>query len=136
MRVLVDSSVWIDFLNGHESPQKAVLTELISQEADLCTCGVVVAEVFQGLRRTSELPELEALFRDLAFLGMPGIDTYLEAAELYRELRRRGITVRSTIDCLIALLAKEHRCALLFRDRDMSHIVESRLLPVKSLIGL
>lgn len=132
MRVLVDSSVWIDFLNGHDSPQKAALVELISQEADLCTCGFVVTEVFQGLRRTARLSELEALFRDLVFLEMAGFESYLEAAALYRELRQRGITVRSTIDCLIALLAHQNDCALLFRDRDMHHIVESRSLPVKS----
>jgi predicted nucleic acid-binding protein len=49
---------------------------------------------------------------------------------VYRELRRRGVTVRSTIDCLIAALAEQHRCAILARDRDLERIVGSGLLKV------
>ena len=131
MRVLVDTSAWVDFLNGHPSPERAVVHELFEGDDDLCTCGVVVAEVFQGLRRDRGRDELAALFRELTFLEPPGIDLYLRAAELYRELRRKGRTVRSTIDCLIAVLAEENGCYLLARDRDMTAILDSGLAAVK-----
>ena len=135
MRVLVDSSAWVDFLNGHPSPHRAALAGLIAEEHELCTCGVIVAEVFQGLRRERGLDELKALFRALTFLEASGIDFHLRAADLYRALRRQGKTVRSTIDCLIAVLAEENGCSILARDRDLetllgSGLLRTRLLPV------
>jgi hypothetical protein len=131
-RVLVDSSAWVDFFNGHPSAERRVLSRLIrGAEDDLCTCGVVVAEVFQGLRRRKGRDEIAELFRNLTFLEAAGIDLHLRAAEVYRELRRRGRTIRSTIDCLIAVLAEEHGCWLLARDRDMEELVGSGLLDVR-----
>ena len=137
MRVLVDTSAWVDFLNGHPSAHRAALAQLIADEHDLCTCGVIVAEVFQGLRRERGLAELLALFRALTFLEAPGIDLHLRAADLYRTLRGQGHTVRSTIDCLIVVLAEENNCSVLARDRDItillnSGLVRARLLPVES----
>jgi predicted nucleic acid-binding protein len=107
----VDTSAWVDFLNGHPSAHRATLAALIADEHDLCTCGVIVAEVFQGLRRESGLAELLTLFRAMTFLEASGIDLHLRAADLYRTLRRRGHTVGSTIDCLIAVLAEENACS-------------------------
>ncbi len=137
MRVLVDTSVWVDFFNGHPSPHHTVLAQLIADEQDICTCGVIVAEVFQGLRRDSGLGELLALFRAMTFLEASGIDMHLRAADLYRTLRSRGRTVRSTIDCLIAVLAEKNDCLVLARDRDLTTILGSgllraRLVPVEA----
>ncbi len=50
MKVLVDTSVWVDFLNDYDSPASSALAELLEGEDDVCTCGLVVTEVFQGLR--------------------------------------------------------------------------------------
>jgi predicted nucleic acid-binding protein len=130
LRVLVDTSVWADFFNDHPSPEQRALAGLISGDDEICTCGVVVAEVFQGLRREKGRSRLSDLFRDLTFLEPAGIDLYFRAADLYRALRLRGKTIRSTIDCLIAVLAEEHGCAVLARDRDMETILESGLLTV------
>lgn len=128
MRVLVDTSAWVDFLNGYASPQRRALAELVAGEDELCTCGVIVAEVFQGLRRDKGRDELQRLFRDLLFLEPPGIELYSRSAEIYRLLRQRGTTVRSTIDCLIAALAEENGCYILARDRDLEVIVRSGLV--------
>ena len=68
----------------------------------------------------------------MTFLEPAGIDTYLKAADLHRALRRRGITIRSTIDCLLAVLAAENACDILFRDRDLRLIIESGLAGVRS----
>jgi len=128
LRVLVDSSAWADFLNGYPSLESAEVAALIRSDHELCTCGVIVAEVFQGLRREKGRAELAQLFGDLVLLEPVGLASYFRAADLYRALRQRGKTIRSTIDCLIAVLAAEHSCYLLARDRDLETIVESRLL--------
>jgi len=131
LRVLVDTSVWADFFNDHPSPAQQALSNLVMSDDEICTCGVVVAEVFQGLRRDKGREQLADLFRDLLFLEPPDIGLYFRAAELYRALRKRGKTIRSTIDCLIAVLAEENRCAVLARDRDMETILQSGLLAVR-----
>lgn len=125
MRVLVDTSVWADFFNGHPSPEAETLTRLIADEVEIVTCGVVIAELFQGFRKTRSLAALERQFRDMDCLTPAEPDTYFSAATLYRTLRERGITVRSTIDCLIATLAAEHDTFLLARDRDIGQILAS-----------
>lgn len=132
MRVLVDTSVWVDFLNDYPSPERRALHELIEGEDDLCTCGVVVAEVFQGLRRERGRDDLTAYFRDMTLLEPRGIDLYLRAAEIYRKLRQRGFTIRSTIDCIIAVLAEENGCHVLERDGDLKTILGSGLVAAKA----
>ena len=131
MRVLVDTSVWVDFINGHPSPERRALHELIEGEDDLCTCGVVVAEVFQGLHREAGRDDLAAHFREMTLLEPRGIDLYLRAAEIYRQLRQRGLTIRSTIDCVIAVLAEENGCHVLERDRDLKTILSSGLVAAR-----
>ena len=131
MRILVDTSAWADFLNGFPSLEGAALAELIASEHDLCTCGLVVAEVFQGLRREKERGQIGALFTHLTFLEPSGIGVYFRAADLYRSLRQKGRTVRSTVDCLIAAIAEEHECRVLARDRDLELILESGLVTTR-----
>lgn len=131
MRVLVDTSVWIDFFNGYPSPEAETLAQLIEDEVELLTCGVIVAEFMQGIRESEALGKLEFHFRDMDWLSPEEPKTYLSAAELYRQLRFRGITIRSTIDCLIAVLAQEHGAFILAKDRDIRLIVESGLLDLR-----
>jgi predicted nucleic acid-binding protein len=130
LKVLVDSSVWVDFFNGYVSPERNALAELFDSPHEICTCGVVVSEVFQGLKRMPDRLRLAELFLDLTFLEPSGIDRYFHAADLYRALRQRGKTIRSTIDCLIAVVAEEHGCALLARDRNLTTILQSGVLQV------
>lgn len=128
MKILVDSSVWVDFFNGHASLERQALRDLFDSDHQICTCGVVVSEVFQGFRLVGTKVRLSELFLDLTFLEPSGIELYLRAADLYRALRQRGRTIRSTIDCLIAVIAEQNGCAVLARDRDLSMIVDSRFL--------
>lgn len=131
MRVLVDTSAWVEFLNAHDSPEQRAVVRLLEGEDDVCTCGVIVAEVLQGLRRDRDRREIERLFGQMTLLEATGLEPYVEAAALYRALRRRGTTVRSTIDCLIAVLASRNGCAILARDRDLTAIVSSGLLGLR-----
>lgn len=134
MKVLVDTSVWVDFLNGYPSKEHEALASLIASDDEIFTCGVIVAEVFQGLRQEKGRKGLERLFRKLLFLEPSGVGPYLRAAEVYRSLRGRGHTVRSTIDCLIAVLAEEGGCYVLARDRDLTAILGSGLLKSRLLV--
>jgi hypothetical protein len=91
-----------------------------------------VAEVFQGLRRDRGRAEIVRLFRELVFVEPSGMEAYLRAADVYRALRRRGVTVRSMIDCLIAVIAEENECNVLARDRDLQTVLASGLLKSRS----
>ena len=128
MRVLVDTSAWVDFLNDFKSPAADALADLLRGDDDVCTCGIVAAEVFQGLRRDRGRDAIRRSFEDMIFLEPSGIRLYFRAAELYRGLRERGRTVRSTVDCIVAAIAEEGACDLLARDRDMDAILDSGLL--------
>jgi predicted nucleic acid-binding protein len=130
--VLVDTSVWADYLNGHPSAQADALDELLGGDHEVCTCGVVVAEVFQGLRQEAKRERIAGLFRLLTFFEPEGFDPYFRAADLYRELRASGYTVRSTIDCVIAVLAAQHGASVLAKDRDLAAILASNLLEVEA----
>jgi predicted nucleic acid-binding protein len=68
----------------------------------------------------------------MTFLEATGMSPYVRAAALYRSLRKRGVTVRSTIDCLIAILAEENACVVLARDRDLSAILSSGLVAARA----
>ena len=131
MKVLVDTSAWADFLNGYPSAAATAVAELLAGEDDLCTCGIVVAEVFQGLRRDKTRDAIRRSLGELTFLEPSSIDLYFRAAEVYRLLRQRGHTVRSTIDCVLALIAEEAGCYLLARDRDMDAILGSGLIKAR-----
>ena len=128
VRVLIDSSAWIEFLNGNESWIADRVSALLGSDDEICTCGLIVTEVLQGLRRDAGVSQVISLFEELTFLSADGIASYLRAAEMYRRLRQRGITVRSTIDCLIATLAEDHGCVILTRDRDLEAIIGAGML--------
>jgi predicted nucleic acid-binding protein len=122
--ILVDTSVWVRFLR-----QKAVL---VPEELFLwVTCGPILQEVVQGLRDHPSAPA----FRD-ALLALPRVadpvtlDTYLHAAEIYRLGRRKGYTIRSSIDCLLAAIAIENAVPIWHHDRDFEIIARYTSLEV------
>jgi predicted nucleic acid-binding protein len=90
-------------------------------------------EVLQGIRRPKSRARIERHFLDMEWLTPREPETYLEAADLYRELRSRAVTICSTIDCIIARLAEEGDALVLSKDRDMKLIIESQLLDLRAL---
>ena len=117
MRVLVDTSVWIDFFRGSQTPKVALLETLITQREDLCCCGFVLTEVLQGIRVEKEYLKTKSLFNRLIYLDS-NRSTFEMGAVIYRELRRKGATIQSPIDSLIAATVVQHRTHLLDNDRD------------------
>jgi predicted nucleic acid-binding protein len=127
--VLVDTTVWIDFFADRNEPHVAALQELIENEEDLCLCGIILAEVLQGIRSDADFVETKDYFDDLIFLPMRQT-TFVQAAEVYRSLRKRGVTIRKPVDCMIASVAIEYDIRLLHNDRDFDYIAKHSKLRV------
>ncbi len=123
MMVLVDTTVWIDFFAARSLGHVVALENLIRDREDICTCGIVLTEVLQGIRKDSEFKKTRDLFNNLLFLPMP-YPVFLNAAGIYRGLRRKGITIRKSVDCMIASVAIENDIPLLHNDKDFEAIEE------------
>jgi predicted nucleic acid-binding protein len=115
--LLVDSSVWIDYFNGAVTPQTDYLDKALAHEPVLVG-DLILTEVLQGFRSEAEFEQaLQALSKfQLASLVNPALA--VQSARNYRQLRKLGITVRKTIDCLIATFCIEHGHTLLHNDSD------------------
>ena len=125
--VLVDTTVWIDFFAARNTPQVSMLEELISDGEDICVCGIVLTEVLQGIRNDARYRRTKAHFDNLILLPMAK-SAFVRSAAIYRSLRKKGITVRKPVDCIIAAVALEHKVRLLHNDRDF--------LPIEKHFGL
>jgi predicted nucleic acid-binding protein len=117
MKVLVDSSVWIDFLRNNATPQTQLLEQLIAEREDLCICGFVFTEVLQGIKDEKQYVATKQHLSNLIYLE-DDVSTLDLGATIYRELRKQGLAIRNSIDCLIAATAIQHSCHLLDADRD------------------
>ncbi len=130
--VLVDTTVWVDLFSGLTTPQVIVLESLILKREDICLCGVILTEVLQGIRDDKEHAKTQAIFSNLLYLPMIR-ETFLLAAHIYRSLRARGITIRNSIDCMIAAVCIENKVALLHHDRDFDSISKHFDLKIANL---
>ncbi len=120
---LVDTSVWIDFFAGRDTPHVRRVVELLVAEDDLCLCGVVLTEILQGIRDDCEYTQTKAMLANLLWLPMER-HIFLQAAHIYRTLRKRGMTIRNSVDCMIAAVCLEYQIDLLHNDRDFDNIAE------------
>ena len=121
--IVVDSSVWIDFFNGVSTPEVERLDALLGS-SPVAIGDLILVEVLQGFRNDRDLATARQLFRAMPLLTMVGAQNAYKAAENYRTLRSCGITVRKTIDGIIATACIEATVPLLFSDRDFSPYVE------------
>jgi len=125
--VIVDSTVWVDYFHGLHNPETEWLeVQLDQQRLGLTT--IILCEVLQGVRDERKALAVETDLMKLEVFEMPSVVLAVQAAKNYRSLRRRGRTVRKTIDVLIATFCIEERHALLHRDRDFD--------PFEELLGL
>jgi predicted nucleic acid-binding protein len=123
--IVVDSSVWIDFLNGRNAPHVRRLRAALGAD-EIIVGDLMLCEVLQGLDSEREAQEVEALLRRFAIVPIAGDAIAIAAARNFRLLRRRGITVRKTIDLLIGTWCIENRRPLLHNDSDF-HPMASHL---------
>ena len=115
--VIIDTTVWIDYLRGADNPETNWLDKHLSLQRFGLT-DLILCEVLQGIQDEVEFARARANFLKLKIFQTDGTELAVIAARNYRELRLRGYTVRKTIDCLIATFCLQGKHELLHRDRD------------------
>jgi predicted nucleic acid-binding protein len=127
--VIVDTTVWVDYLQGAHNPE----TDWLHAEIDRQRLGltdIILCEVLQGVRDDRAAAAVEGKLLKLEVFETGSVALALQAARNYRTLRSRGHTVRKTIDCLIATFCLNERHSLLHRDRDFDPFEKFLGLPV------
>jgi len=122
--IVVDTSVWVDFFRGTHSTQRRVLHRFIEEEEDLALTEIILTEVLQGIPQDREFRRIREYLLEFPVYGARGLQTYLRAADIYRTCRRKGKTIRATVDGVIAAICIEHGLTLFHKDRDFDVIAE------------
>lgn len=125
--ILVDSSVWIDYFNGTETLATKKLDGLLGVQP-VCIGDLILAEVLQGFRQDADYQAAKALLCSLPIVAMVGTEISIKSADNFRLLRKQGITIRKTIDTLIATYCIESGLSLLHSDKDFQ--------PFQQFLGL
>ena len=120
--ILVDSSVWIDYFRGMQTSETDRLDSLLGSEP-VATGDLVLAEVLQGIGSVQDFNQGKKLLTSLPIIDLVGGDIAIQAAKNFRTLRSRGITIRKTIDTLIATSCIEKGLTLLYSDKDFDPFV-------------
>ncbi len=123
MTLLVDSSVWIDYFNGVQTSQTDFLDHSFGHR-EIVVGDLILTEVLQGFGREEDFEVAREALLKFPLLDMVGARAALKSAGNFRQLRSRGITVRKTIDSLIATFCIEHDLELLHTDRDFDPFEE------------
>ena len=124
---LVDSTVWIDFFNGHVTPETDLLDRILP-EVPILVGDLILGEVLQGFRSEADFEQAFRALNKFTQVSLVNPTLAVQSARNYRALRRKGITVRKTIDCFIATFCIENRHDLLHSDGDFA--------PFESHLGL
>ncbi len=121
--IVVDSSVWIDYFSGADTPQSETLESTLGRKP-VAIGDLILTEVLQGFRHDKDYRIARKLFEDIAVFEMLGIQMAIKSAENFRALRKKDITVRKTADVIIATFCIEQKLPLLFSDKDFSPFVK------------
>ncbi len=129
--IVIDTSVWIPLLNGIDHPKADRARAVIEGPEDVGVPGIILEEILRGLKRDAQFRRVrDLLLSDFTYLEMRQ-PLFIHSAEIYRTLRKRGKTIRSPADCLIAACAIEETASLLEDDADFRTIAE--VVPLKLL---
>jgi predicted nucleic acid-binding protein len=122
--IIVDTSVWIDFFNGIESEQVNILVTYIKEDEPIYLCPTIIQEVLQGIRSDNKYKEVRDNILCFNILNDDSLEMSLGAAKIFRKLRKKGITIRKSNDCLIAEYAYKYNLNILHKDRDFDLIIK------------
>lgn len=129
--IAVDTSVWIDWFAGRDTPAVRFLADQLEHVSeDFALVDVTLTEILQGLRTEADARRVERDLASFEVLRLQDLPDFRAAAGLYRAARRQGLTVRSTIDCLIAAVCIREDVALLHNDVDFDRLAELSTLDV------
>jgi len=115
--IFVDSSVWIDYFNGKSSPEVTKLDSLLGVES-VSTGDLILVEVLQGFRNDKDYKIAKNLLTSLTVFNMLDSNVAIKSADNFRGLRKKGITVRKTVDSIIATFCIQNKLSLLHSDKD------------------
>jgi predicted nucleic acid-binding protein len=127
---LIDTSVWIDYFHGKENRQTMLTRNLLEEEIPVFTCPIVIQEVLQGIRIDSDYEKVKLNLLSMEVLKIEQTEAAIGAADLYRLLRKKGLTIRKTNDCTIAYYAIYFGLHLLHNDNDFNLIARKTSLNV------
>ena len=119
--ILVDSSVWIDYFNGRETDETDWLDSAIGNK-HIIVGDLILTEILQGFQSDNDFRTAKNLLLDFPFIEMVGQELAIKSALNYRFLRKKGVTVRKTIDVMIGTFCIHYQCSLLHDDRDFDPI--------------
>jgi len=129
--ILVDSSVWIDYFNGKRSWQTDLLDHMLSN-VPIIMGDLILTEVLQGFKSDKDYKAAKNYLSELPFRQMGGYNVAVQSAQNYRKLRKIGVTVRKTIDIIIATFCIIEGLTLLHDDRDFDPIASH--FPLKAFV--
>ena len=120
--ILIDSSVWIDYFNGNKTAQTDWLYASLGNTT-IIIGDLILPEVLQGFQSDKDFKKARGLLLGIPFMSMGGRELALESVMNYRFLRKKGVTVRKTIDIIIGTFCIHHQLILLHDDRDFDPMV-------------
>lgn len=128
--IVVDTSVWIDVLNDVPAAGARRCIELIEAGEPVALTDIVFTEVLQGLRSEREARSVERHLRAFPILRLADLEDFALAAQLYRSARQAGVTIRKTLDCLIAAPCVRTGAPLLHADTDFDRLASCTSLRI------
>ncbi|MCX6571767.1 MAG: PIN domain nuclease [Candidatus Aminicenantes bacterium] len=133
--ILVDSSVLIDFLEGRENSPVSRFIEVLDRGIPFGISPITILEVLQGAATEKDFSTLRDYLGTQTVYGLEGgLESYAAAAKIFYVLRRKGMSVRGSMDCLIAQTAIEHGLLLLHNDSDFDRIAQVSSLKIYGTI--
>ena len=127
--IIVDTTVWVDYFRGSRNPETEWLDREVGRE-EIGVADLILCEVLQGVRSEKDFGHARIVLGEFALFQTGGGELATAAARNYRTIREEGLTVRKTIDCLIATFCMMNGFTLLHRDRDFDAFEEILGLPV------
>jgi predicted nucleic acid-binding protein len=129
--ILVDSSILIDYLEGNENPAVDRFIEVLDRDIPFGLSPLTVGEVLQGAATAKDFETLKGYLSSQTIYDLVGgLDSYIAASRLYFDLRKKGLSVSSSVDCLIAQTAIEHDLFILHNDSDFERIARVSSLKI------
>ena len=123
--LMFDTSIWIDFFNGIGNDEVLLLTGYIENDYSIVLCPVIIQEILQGIKEDKSYKQLKEVLLSFNIIKIDPVKAAIGAANIYRKLRKKGITIRKSNDCLIAYYALESDIKIIHKDRDFDLIMEN-----------
>jgi hypothetical protein len=127
--IIVDSSVWIDYFNGKKTPKTDWLDAALGKES-VFIGDLILTEVLQGFQSDKDFKKAKSLLLSFPLVEMLGREVALKSASNYRYLRKKGVTIRKTIDVIIGTFCIHNAFSLLHDDRDFTPLEKHLRLKV------